>query len=405
MGARFSELAEVRNDRSSIDKRFVRCVWDGKPRVSPLVASSRLESASSPRPLGDDADSDHEMSYEAEEVVEEDVNVEPPHLQAMLNSVRAMRLKQPEPEAEAEAEAMDWKDQAVEQGMVDEMVDEILEEILPGAKEVALREAIEQFAEEFADDCQADFSPKLFPDSERGLSHMDYVHHFLNMKSISCMGDKMFDAHSNTMLLLLRESSGNSMGKFPSTLHRMKALLGVRNMWQSARHYCVKFHRMFPDTPINEWDPQEECGCDYENADGVLTKCTEKRFTERSLKSGSTLVPREWIIYLGVERLIKRWMAQEEFWKQRAQKDARDPKNADIWGGTHVQGMDQKADKQILKETPRMRPGGGEPVLERSGSMIEAGFDHFPVFGRGSKRYAHPKAVDAGERMLELVEC
>jgi hypothetical protein len=104
------------------------------------------------------------------------------------------------------------------------------------------------------------------------------------------------------------------------------------------------------------------------------------------LKHGEVLVPREWMVYLGVERMMKRHMGTIEFWEQRAQAEARDVKNADIWGGLHVQGIDRKVGGKLMEESPRTKDS--RTVYLRGGSLVEAGFDHFPVFGKGAKRYA-----------------
>lgn len=259
-------------------------------------------------------------------------------------------------------------------------------------------DSLHAFAVQFAAEAQRDISPTLFEVNPQRLTYLDYAHHMLSMKSITTMGDKQFESHAKVIGMLLGMAGAN-LKDLPCTLNRFKALLGVSNMWESVRHFCPKWHRIFPDTPQREWSAEEECGCEYTEGDVVMT-CKEKRFNTRELAHGPSLVPREWMVYLGIERTMRRWMGHIEWWKQRAQKEARDANNADIWGGGHAKWMDGKLGGDLMRDWPFDETEITPSVFVRLWSMIEAGFDHYPVFGKGAKRYAHTKLLDMCERKV-----
>jgi hypothetical protein len=355
MGATFSEDSTVRAGKGRVEAKLSRCIWDGVVQE-------------------DDADGEDDAG--GEDDANWDVEEEADHFDVFL--------------AELQAVAESLREEPEDVNMIpDELDDEEGIDNEPTTSResrwTGFSEMMEEYIKELADIAQEDLSPLLFSDDPENLTYNDYVHHMLSMKCISSMGDKMFEMHAKTMAMLLGKAGG-SMDKLPATVNRMKAQLNVKDVWSMVRHFCPKFHKLYDDTPSKEWDAEEECGCEYVE-DGIVKICKEKRFHARALKHGVVLVPREWMVYLGVKRTLQRWMGDGEFWEQRAQREARDPENGDIWGGHHVKRMDSKVGGALLDEEATLK--AERIVYRRTGCMIEAGYDHYPVWGKDGKRCAH----------------
>jgi hypothetical protein len=378
-----------------------------EPREAREVASEEVAS--------EDTTHDEENTPSEDDLNSRD-DEEPDHYDRMLQNLVRLQMETTEADGtevnqeRQDEEGQDQDSQDVDRQELGTLLQDIdlgniaedIREDLPSVgyrqrKRLAIMESLADFARQFAEKAQVDDSPPLFRNQPQGLTYLDYAHHLLSMKSTSTMGDKLFEAHAKTIVMLLR-MGGADIDQMPATLNRLKALLGVENMWESVRHYCPKFHRLFPDTPMADWREEEECGCTYVE-DGVEMTCKEKRFHASRLAHGTALTPRSWIVYLGVARTLRRWMGQMDWWEQRAQKEARDEDNADIWGGTHAKCMDGKVDGILMDETP-LRSDDMRDVFLRMATMIEGGFDHYPVWGKGAKRYAHENLVDVFERKV-----
>jgi len=220
-------------------------------------------------------------------------------------------------------------------------------------------------------------------DDPEAIKVGEAVCYFMELREAQAWSRPSFDRFLKVIIFLM---GGPERCRLPSSLQRMRTVIGAKHHMELAVHVCAKWCRHYPPAgPRRTWDKNEVCGqvLEVDTEGNTVRACMEKRFEVVKDESGrEELRPKEWFYYFGLRNIIRRWLGDPAFGELRARADART--GEDFWTSAYAKSINAhpSVDGALFRETPIAAAVEGSDMtyFERHTMVIAPGADDCQVW-------------------------